>query len=506
MKNKIFTKYFLLAAVTVIVFVILGGVFTVFMNEQLRTRRNMIPPLFIAKLIDKLDKKDKLKAIEMFEETQDAQMGSRLVLYDQNGQVVYNKTNQSMPNLNPEFLKQFNKPYDFFNSGNGDPEKEFMGPPPGGPGFFILGFFGGHPPPPPMGEGNTVIKLDGDPTYYLGMTMRPFGRPEGKERFLPTLGLLSLFISLLLGVGVTISLIYASVRKRVTEADLVISQIQRGNLKARFRISRKDEFGEAMLRFNKMADEIEALVNHLKDVESSRNKILQELAHDLRTPVASLKNLLETIESQNEKLTPDLRKELTQLSLREVDYFGQLVEDLLLLAQVDEPKYRVEENRVLLNEVVEEVISDCLVRPIYRDKKIKIDKIEGVQEAQILGSYSLLYRMFRNAFENSLSFANSQVMVGFKRIDDKTLSIVIYDDGPGLSNEQIMHFGERKLSRQIILGERGKRLSIGLGSVIIKKIAAIHRGEVSIKNNIDPTTQKIKGAILTIEFHDVKMT
>jgi signal transduction histidine kinase len=501
-KNKLFTKYFLMAAVILIVFVVLGGIFTIFMSEQLHSHRNMIPPLFIAKLIDQLDSSDKLKAVKKFEEAQDNNMRSRIILYDQNGEVVYNKTNSQVEKLKFEFIQKFSKDYDFFNN-PAERKENAEGERRGGPAFFMF-LFGGGPPHPPGGD--VIVRLSGEPIYYLGMGPPQGFKPEGLERYLPLLRLLSLFVSLLLGGAVTISLIYASVRKRVVEADSVLTQIQGGNLKARFMVNRKDEFGEAMLRFNRMADEIEALVDHLKDVESSRNKILQELAHDLRTPVASLKNLLETIETQNEKLQPELRKELALLSLREVDYFGQLVEDLLLLAQVDEPKYRVENNKVILNEVIEEVISDCLSRPLYKDKKITVKKNYELTSAEIFGSYSLLYRMFRNAFENSLSFAKSQIQVDVKKVGASDMQIQIIDDGPGLSDEQMIHFGERKLSRQMISGEKSGRLSIGLGSVIIKKICKIHRGEVQIANKKqEDGSGRIAGAVLTIDFHDVKM-
>ena len=109
---------------------------------------------------------------------------------------------------------------------------------------------------------------------------------------------------------------------------------EKGNLKARFPIVRMDEIGQTMLRFNHMADEIEHLVERMKTVEASRASLLQELAHDLRTPVASLKNLIETVATKDASMQPALRVELMELALSECEYFERLVEDLLVIAQV----------------------------------------------------------------------------------------------------------------------------------------------------------------------------
>ncbi|AGH94923.1 HAMP domain-containing sensor histidine kinase [Pseudobdellovibrio exovorus] len=521
MRNRILKKYFLLAAITLILFIFLGLISSSYLNEMLRTRREAYPPIFVAKLIDLLGGADKIKGIQLLEEAQSNGPRPRVVLYNEKGEVIYRSVAPPPPphpssrgelppprppdlvqeevnlSLSSDFLAQFQNDYDFFSR---EPVDIGPAPKPDSPLRFLR-FWGGGPPPMRPPSADVVIRLSGKPIYYIGFVggpppMRP---PDGMERYLPILGPAILLLSLLLGVGVTISLIYASVRKKVSEADKVISEIQNGNLKARFEVHRKDEFGEAMLRFNKMADEIEALVEHLKFVETARNRILQELAHDLRTPVASLKNLIETLESQNERLEPAVKKELLQLSLREVDYFGQLVEDLLLLARVDEPKYRHENIQIPICDIMDEVLADCLSRPEYKQKQIEVVRNYAAIDAVVSGSWNLLYRMFRNAFENALSFAQSKITIDVAYESGVGLVIHIQDDGQGLTDEQLVSFGERKLSRQITSSEKGKRLSVGLGSVIIKKICEIHRGRVSIKNMRDPSG-RVVGAILTIVF------
>ena len=83
--------------------------------------------------------------------------------------------------------------------------------------------------------------------------------------------------------------------------------------------------------------------------------LLQELAHDLRTPVASLKNMLETmLHSRGDDRSRRSARSCSTLSVREAEYFERLVEDLLVLAQVTEPRYRAGADRVALDELVEE--------------------------------------------------------------------------------------------------------------------------------------------------------
>ena len=128
-----------------------------------------------------------------------------------------------------------------------------------------------------------------------------------------------------------------------------------------------DEIGQAMCRFNKMAEEIERLVEHLRSVEKARMALLQELAHDLRTPVASLKNLLATLEKRDQGSDTKVRAELMTLAQKEVDYFARLLEDLLILAQISEPRYAGDRREIQLEELFEDEAESVAVgttRPV----------------------------------------------------------------------------------------------------------------------------------------------
>lgn len=290
----------------------------------------------------------------------------------------------------------------------------------------------------------------------------------------------SLVISILVGIGLSVIFVFRAVRKRALIADEVLDEMQNGNLKARFPIKKMDEIGLAMSRFNKMADEIERLVEQIQQADKSRMKLLQELAHDLRTPVASLKNLLETLHSKGPQMDAKLHTELNGLALKEVDYFERLVEDLLILAQVTEPRFQAGQDRVPLQPFLRHE-AETLLSHLPKKKALRLRQEFDSSPLVVTGDLHLLRRMLRNALDNAFSFANEEVTLGLHQTAEGEAEITILDDGPGFTAESSSSFGVRRISRRLD-AESGGRLSVGLGSVIMKNIAHLHRGSVEIGN------------------------
>lgn len=486
--NRIFQKYFLIATSFILIFIVLGFVFNNYMMELMRpAKREFMPPIFIAKIVDRLNPNDKVKSLEELESWQNGPMGPKLTLVDDSGNCTYPKNCKI--NFDWAQVKKPTEAYEFVQVKN--PNELERKPP-------RFGFF---PPPglPPMHELNesTVIKLNqGTPLYLVISAGDPPPMPP-KGAFGPWFGLGSLLISLFLGIGASIAVIYNSMKKGVSDADRVISEIKSGNLKSRFQVTRRDEFGQAMQRFNTMADEIEKLVHGLKMSEQARTKVLQELAHDLRTPLASLKNLVETLHVSLEKLDSDTRTELFTLSLKEIDYFERLVEDLLFLAQLKEPEYEKDQSQFNLSETVLEVADDTLYFFAQKGKKLELkDKLRD-QNLMFPGDPHPIKRLVRNAVENACSFARATVTVEIDKSESKMIQITISDDGPGFKNEEIHNFGQRSVSRKIGTDDSG-RVSLGLGSVVIKTICDVYHGKVTAENRKDENGL-VLGAILKIE-------
>lgn len=441
----LFRKYFTVFAVVIFISIASGFFLSRFIMQSFGPPRP--PPIFLARTIEAIDPNDRVRAFERMSEWEPPDRRGRSVLLDENGAVLYPPNGEV--DLDWSSIVKPSGPFAFTQlSGDTD-----------GPTQSLL------------------VRFPGEPAQYLYMRGKP---PEGPGLPIMIFGT-ALFCSLV-GIAIALTFIFRSMKKNVMVADKVISDLQSGNLKARLPVAGTDDISQSMIRFNHMAEEIENLVGRLHASEEARSRLLQELTHDLKTPVASLKNMLETLSRGGDNLSREVRGELLALSFREVDYFARLVDDLLLLAQVSEPRYKTEKTLVNVIEILSEEADDASARKGPTSNVVLHASFHDLNQ-ELVGDAHLLKRLFRNVLDNAFSFAKSSVAVKAD-ITDKKLVIQIIDDGPGFSKETLESFGKRRITRFEKKDVNG-RISIGLGSVIMLTIVELHRGKMVATNTPD---------------------
>jgi signal transduction histidine kinase len=321
----------------------------------------------------------------------------------------------------------------------------------------------------PGGPGGPNGKLKGEPFHF----------------FFPIV--LSFLIMLLVLLG-TVFMVYFIYKRQAQKAAEVLRALKAGDLKARFPISKLDEAGELMGEFNLMASEIEMLVTDLRDVDHMRKKLLQELAHDLRTPLASMKSLLESLLYQKMKMTEDQKDENLNLTIKEVEYFQHLVEDLLFLSGVHDLNFRGNISHVDVVDVIQHEVQ--LLSELNKSAKIKFiyDDFSFVK-----ADPHLFQRLMKNAISNAVENAKDSVSVRAVS-ENGEIKISISNNGNKLKEDEISTFGQKRFSRKMENSTNGK-ISIGLGAVIMAKICEILLAKMSIRNNGEE-----ENAGVTLEF------
>lgn len=343
------------------------------------------------------------------------------------------------------------------------------------------------------GPAIAIVRLDAAEPAYLLVHNR--GTPS-RGTFLI---LAALFVATLLGaIFCGLLLVTFYLRGRSQQAKQVISRIEAGDLGARFASDRLDAIGGLMLDFNRMADEIQRLVARLETTERARRELLQELGHDLRTPLTSMRTAIETLAAHGNAMSAAEREEFMSVVSGELVYFSKLIDDLFFIAEIDEPRYRKNAERIDLAELLmSEVQAAQAGSRTGREMRFEFDhRMEGGESFAILGDAYLVSRLFRNALDNAVRHAHSSVRVSLHS-NGAGIDIVIEDDGEGMSSEAIAAFGRRRSGR--FFGKAGSNAtSLGLGSVIIRTIVELHHGRLALASRAsDPA---VPGTRMTISF------
>lgn len=335
-----------------------------------------------------------------------------------------------------------------------------------------------------------VIKLDTVPSSYLlshnaGLFFQgPLLWVQGAHTFVTA----SLAMFLALGICVFY------LRRKSRDAREVLLRMEAGDLRARFQIKRFDECGSLLLDFNRMAERIESLVKKVNDAESARSHLLQELGHDVRTPLTSLNTSFETLREHHENLSREDRDELYNMLSADIRYFSDLLEKLTMIASINVPQYKATTEVIDLSSLLEEELQS---RQAYSKNYLRWEfKINQENPFTIVGDPHLITRLFRNAFDNASRFANHVIEVSLLSTLEG-IAVIVTDDGPGVTDEAIESFGKRR-ERRKVKDRDSENFSLGLGSVIMKTIAEVHNGVVII-GNADQTST-LSGASVKVLF------
>jgi signal transduction histidine kinase len=228
----------------------------------------------------------------------------------------------------------------------------------------------------------------------------------------------------------------------------------------------QDEIHSLALTLNDMLDRLDSATTR-------QRRFVGDAAHELRSPIASLRVQLEV--AQRLEQTEAMR-ELTDDALVDVDRLTHLIDDLLTLARSDE--YGLA--RVRLPVPLAELARDAVTG--YRDARVPV-RCQPVPEGQpvtVLGDRDGLHRVLVNLIDNAVRYASSAVTVGVARAGSAAV-LTVADDGPGVPANKRERVFDRfyRLNTSRARDEGGT----GLGLPIVREIVTSHGGTVSLHDN-----------------------
>jgi signal transduction histidine kinase len=223
---------------------------------------------------------------------------------------------------------------------------------------------------------------------------------------------------------------------------------------------------------HRLAVTLNGMLDRLEAGRTRQRAFVADAAHELRSPITSLRTQLEVAAHLDEPVvTTDLLDDIGRLE--------RLVADLLLLARADEgdPKLRNVET-IDLGELVDEAVAD------FHGARVTVTAGEPADPVWTIGEPVALRRVLDNLITNAVRHATSAVIVTVEPlVDADSVRLTVVDDGPGIPAED----RERVFDRFTRLDNARNRDQggAGLGLAIVRELLRVHGGTITL-GDADP--------------------
>ncbi len=216
-------------------------------------------------------------------------------------------------------------------------------------------------------------------------------------------------------------------------------------------------------------------ITELRRYERSRREFVANVSHELKTPIAVLKSLLETLYEEEDR---EEKKVFLEKALKRVEDMRRLVEDLLILTKLESGEERIKREDVDLRLLVEEVFD--LLEPQAKERNISL--INSVDKGlKVKGDWDKLFLLLKNLVDNAIKYnkEGGKVEVKAKR-ENQYVQLQVQDTGIGIPKEHIPFIFERFYR---VDPSRSRNLGgTGLGLSIVKHIALSHGGKIEVQS------------------------
>ncbi len=259
---------------------------------------------------------------------------------------------------------------------------------------------------------------------------------------------------------------------RFTEA---IKKKSKKNIDIKNFFVREDEIG-------KLTKSIDEMTKELQKRTTRAETFSNDLAHEIRNPLASLKSASELLDKTTEKIESE---KLLKIINHDAERIERLITDYSQMLKDEASWSREQMNKINLLEVINNVVDDFRQDLKNQNKKISINikkKIISKNGHYILGIENRLEQVIANLLDNSISFSkdNDKIEINLEETTNN-LVVLMKDEGPGFSETSPQKIFKRFYSnRPQSFGKHS-----GLGLNIAKNIIELHEGTISASNRVN---------------------
>ena len=267
---------------------------------------------------------------------------------------------------------------------------------------------------------------------------------------------------------------------RISDA---VERISEGDLNTQVEVVGDDEFSSMASNLNKMVEDIRRLMDKERESERTKNELITNVAHDLRTPLTSIIGYLELL-SGPVVLPPEMQKKYRDIAYSKAKRLEKLIEDLFGFTKMNYGKLAMHVSKVDIVKLLGQLLEESY--PNFANKGLSYELQSNVPAKIITADGNLLARLFDNLIGNAIKYGAEGKRILVKVMaDTDTVQVSVTNYGYVIPAEELPlifdKFYRVEQSRSTHTG------GTGLGLAIVKNIVDMHGGTITVKSDLNGT-------------------
>ena len=241
----------------------------------------------------------------------------------------------------------------------------------------------------------------------------------------------------------------------------------------RARKSTGDEIGELVDSFNGMIADTGRRAEALRDADQRKDEFLATLAHELRNPLAPLRNAVEILRMP--QATPQMGARAIEMMDRQLQQMVRLVDDLLDVSRITTGKLMVRRSTIVMQDALRDAVDT--VRPFIEGRQHSLELRLPPEPLAVEGDRTRLAQVFSNLLHNAAKYTETggHIALVLEREGDAAL-VKVADNGIGLDTTSIEAIFDMfvQVDRSLTRTQAG----LGVGLTLARRLIALHGGTI----------------------------
>jgi signal transduction histidine kinase len=297
------------------------------------------------------------------------------------------------------------------------------------------------------------------------------------------LALLLTMLTFAAALSVGFGLLYAMpLSSRIERVRAGTQRIAGGELGSEVRVEGHDEVAGLAADFNRMARALERAAEREREMEEARRDLVAAVSHDLRTPLAAARALIEAL-ADGVATDPQTERRYLSSANRELEHLSRLVDDLFELARIDAGVLELTLEEASLHDMISDTISGF--QPQAEQKGVHlVGEVSGDVDP-VLANPPRLQRVLHNLVSNALRHTPADGTVTLRAVPEGNMAQVeVSDTGGGIAAEDLPLIFERSFrgEQSRTRPERDDAPGAGLGLAIARGLVEAHGGTMDVES------------------------